>query len=147
MIGEAVGRERGQLFLELPKVPRASDFELVRGAEYEVAEAQVLAHEQTELLEERRRALLEEGRADRARQLLVLRAAGLEHHGDVGLAVADPEREHDSRVSRNLSVFGELDVRDDAEDVLLVVHEVPPRVLVGAREEDLGLGLEPHQLV
>src|SRR5262249_25288202 len=85
------------------------------------------------------------GRPDRGGEVLVLGAARLEHHRNVGLAVADPAGELHAGVLRDLAAGGELDVRDDAEDVLLVVGEVPPRLLVGSREQDLRLGLEAHQ--
>jgi hypothetical protein len=147
VVGEALRRERLELLGELPQVPRPGDLPLVRHPEDEISEAQVLAHEEAKLLEERRRSLLEERSADRARQLLVLRPAGLQHHRHVGLPVADAAARTRRRPREDLAVLRELDVGDDAEDVLFVGREIGPRLLEGPREKDLRLGLKAHQAV
>ena len=147
MIGDALGRQRGEAVFQLTEVARAADLAAIRHAEDEIAEPEMLHHEATQLLQQRRRVLDEKGRADGARQRLVLDAARLQHHRHVGLAHTNTLREIETGVACNLPVTGKFDVRNHAQNVLFVIDEVLPGLLVRPAQQDLRLRLHPHQLV
>src|SRR5213592_2930431 len=147
VIGDALGRQRGQAVFQLTEVARAADLAAIRHAEDEIAEPEMLHHEATQLLQERRRVLDEKGRADGARQRLILDAARLQHHRHVGLAYTDTLREIETGIAGNLPVTGKFDVRNHAQNVLFVIDEVLPGLLVRPAQQDLRLRLHPHQLV
>ena len=98
-------------------------------------------------LKEDRRALQEERRPGVDRKRLVLLAEGLEHDGHVGAPSPDGAGEVDPRLGGSHAVPRELDVGDDAEDLLAVLLECLQGLLVGSAEEDLGPRAHPHALV
>ncbi|OLB61200.1 MAG: hypothetical protein AUI11_10665 [Acidobacteria bacterium 13_2_20CM_2_66_4] len=147
VVRDALGRHPGHALLELAEIARAHHLAAVRQAKHEVAERQLIDHEPPELLEQRRRSFQQERRADRSRERLVLGAVRLQHHRDVGLALAHAAREFETGVARNRAAARELDVRNHAEDVLFEIGEVLPCLLERAAQQDLRLRLEPHQLV
>ena len=125
----------------------ACDLGPVRHPEDEVAEPEVIDHELPQIVQQRRRVLEQKRRAHRTRQRLVFLAARLQHHGNVGLPRPNPPGELDARVGRQRAAHRELDVGDDAEDVLLVLDEMAPGVLERAAEKDFRPRLQAHQPV
>ena len=147
VVGDRRGRHLGEAFLELFHVPRASDLRPVGQAEDEVAEPEVLDHEAPKVVEEDRRAFQEERGAGGDRERLVLPAEGLEHDGHVAHLPPHGPREVEPRLGEPHTVPRELDVRNDAEDLLPVLFECLQGLLVRPAEEDLRSRPHPHPLV
>ena len=121
-----VVRDRGRGDLDEPlgellHVPRPSDLRPVGQAEDEVAEAEVLDHETPQVVEEDRRALQEERGPGRDREGLVFLAEGLQHDGHVAHLSPHGPGKVEPGLAGPSAVARELDVRDDAEDLLAVL--------------------------
>ena len=144
---DALGRHDPELVLQAPQIRGHADLPAVGHPKHEVAEPEGVRHEPPELLQQHGRVLQEEGRSHLLGELLVGRVARLQHHRDIRLRLPHGPGEVHAGVRGERAALRELDVRDDAEDVVLVRREVAPGLLVRPAQQDLRPGFDPHQLL
>ena len=135
---------RLELVHQLPQVAGAIDLLAAGGAEDEVAEAQGVAQEVADPLQELVRALVDERRLHPGGELPVLRLGGLQEHRQVALGAPRSADEVEPRGVVDLAAAGNPDVADQRQDVLAVALVELHAFLVGRRQEDLRPRLHVH---
>ena len=83
----------------------------------------------------------------RVRLRLLVRSVRLEQDGDVGVPLLHRPGELEPGARIVDAVPPEIDVGDDPEDILFVLLEIRPGLVVGGAEEDLGACAHPEVLV
>jgi hypothetical protein len=137
VVHEGLLRHRGQRLLEPPQVGGAAHLGPVPPDEDEVAEPEVVEHHVPQLLEEQRRPLEQEVRADAVGEGLVLGPRGVQDDRHVGPGRPHLAGELGPRLGHLLPRPRELDVRDDAQHLVRVAPEGLLRLLPRGAEQDL----------
>ena len=131
-------RDVGERPLEGVEVLGARDLGPVRHPEDEVAEVEPVPHQVPDPAQQVPGALQEEIGPDAAGEGLVLGTAGVEDRRNVRPHLAHRRDEPLAGLRIGPAAPGELDVRDDPEDLVPVGGEVVPGLLVAVAEQDLG---------